>query len=104
VLGALGTCRPHGVIGARCRATAPYCDEGAVCYYGQCVATASPGGDCTTVGAACAPGHTCVRVNLQPRCVADGSEGGYCRTNVVEVCDPGLRCNAVDRCVRATGA
>jgi hypothetical protein len=104
VLGALGACRPHGVIGARCRATAPYCDEGAVCFYGQCVATAAPGGECTTAGAACAPGHTCVRVNLQPRCVADGSEGGYCRTNVVEVCDPGLRCNAVDRCVRATGA
>ena len=99
-----GICRAHGVVGARCRAAAPSCDDGAVCYYGQCVATASPGGDCTTVGAACAPGHTCVRVNLQPRCVADGSEGGYCRTNVVEVCDPGLRCNAVDRCVRTTGA
>ncbi|MCB9519438.1 MAG: hypothetical protein H6699_01015 [Myxococcales bacterium] len=122
-------CVPHGVEGGYCRGYGPrpsyecrqdpVCDPGLGCdrtphSYGECRPGLPVGSLCGAPGDLCVSDTTCADLGGTMRCLADGAEGGTCRTPTADTpsCDGTLVCaqyqydcvRGYDRCVRRVAA
>ncbi len=89
-------CVADGLLNARCRDVAPYCEVG-VCEPTQrkCLPVVARGDRCAepSISSVCASGTSCLGVaSGDSRCVQDGVDGGRCRA-ASPPCDAGLRCS-----------
>ncbi len=88
-------CVLAGVAGAPCRPTERPCDAGLSCGSAQrCVPTLAVGTVCDprSTENVCASGSHCVGEGGAARCLADGSNGRYCRS-ATPACDEDLLCD-----------
>jgi hypothetical protein len=86
-------CVADGASGGRCRDIGAPCDGSLTCLSRRCLPTARIGEACDSQNprTACAMGSSCQRVGTAFQCVADGTNGGRCRTSGT-FCDSGLSC------------
>jgi hypothetical protein len=86
-------CVADGALGGACRWPGPRCDAGLSCGRSRCVPEAPIGAACDPDGLvnACGSDAHCVTTAGASRCVANGTQGGYCRTTA-PICDVGMAC------------
>ncbi len=109
-VGGVATCVANGAFGATCRFMSPACDAGLACattaWGPRCRPAVAVGEACDVGGIAdaCADGATCA--SDRGVCVADGANGGACRTSGGDACDAGLACTSsyAGHCRRAVPA
>lgn len=108
-VGFASTCAPPGARGGRCRAGAMPCDAGLNCRgmggeaTSRCRTTIFVGGNCdiTENADVCIAESTCVMGRSLTICVSDGWNGARCLAG--GRCNPGLACDARNRCQEALG-
>ncbi|TAK31449.1 MAG: hypothetical protein EPO40_04695 [Myxococcaceae bacterium] len=111
----MGTCIAEGAANGRCRAMGTACDAGLACSgsatstFSRCRTAVAAGAACDPTGVmnVCATGTNCVTRAGASTCVAQGAQGGACRTDSPR-CDASLECSSsgtgVCRAVVAVGA
>jgi len=103
-------CAAYGTLRARCEiawscpssSTCGRCRDGLDCGASfTCVPEVAVGGRCdpARVRDGCGLGAACITERGESRCVTDGTRGGACARGAAAVCAPGLRCDAMNRCV-----
>jgi hypothetical protein len=109
-VGGVSTCAAPGARGGRCQVGDTPCDERLRCRgmggeaTSRCRATVFAGGNCDLSENAdeCFTGSTCVMGSSFSLCVPDGWDGARCLAG--GTCNPGLACDASNRCREALEA